>query len=448
MLKNENLDNLITKGVLLGVFLLPIKLSLAYGAILSSLALHLYSKRKNILSIFSGMPTCTIAPILAWTVCVFLSGLLGISIYESIYKGIRFGASLLIVPLVFFAAKNSSPIKILTALLLGQTVSSTHTIISGLLPLNLTRILPGEVTESGQLAISCVAGVGCLFLIFFKNQELKVSRSLFLLAGLNLICLSTVGFYGALLSQLELLSIVSFLIISFCFIALKVYKNYPNLTPNLYLILGVILPIIFSALLINLKRGPWIGVSVALIFIFMRYSKKFVLPIIALIIITAAAVPPIHQRLMNSSDDFFIAGGRNTMWSIGIELVAKYPLGIGFQNSPILRKYDPSIPDMHEHFHNNLLNILVETGWLGLLIFCIWICGMLKGALRSGLQQPDSFLAYTLAGCIISWQVAGLVEYNFGDSEVLLTAFVIIGILASVLSNSDKIDKITWARSL
>jgi hypothetical protein len=35
---------------------------------------------------------------------------------------------------------------------------------------------------------------------------------------------------------------------------------------------------------------------------------------------------------------------------------------------------------------------------------------------------------------LLAWQIAGTVEYNFGDSEIRLIAFVFIGLLITISS--------------
>jgi O-antigen ligase len=169
------------------------------------------------------------------------------------------------------------------------------------------------------------------------------------------------------------------------------------------------------------------------------YSRRLILPAIAVICLTVATVPQIQTRLLQSSRDFFIAGGRSEMWEIGIELAAKYPLGIGYQNSPILQKYDPNIPAVHNHFHSNILNVLVETGWLGLMILGLWVFNLVIVSQKFPLSFPNSLLIKVLSASIISWQIAGLVEYNFGDSEVFMVVLIVVATIAAIVrSETDR----------
>ncbi|MCB0338572.1 MAG: O-antigen ligase family protein, partial [Bdellovibrionales bacterium] len=197
-----------------------------------------------------------------------------------------------------------------------------------------------------------------------------------------------------------------------------------------------------AALLANLKRGPWIGVFFGLAFFLGKVKPKFLLPLFAFCLTIFATVPSIRDRLEESYNHFVIRGGRLIMWEVGSELVAKYPLGIGFGNSKFMRELDPSIPEVHRHFHNNFLNVTVETGWPGLLLYCWWILGSIYLALkRSSSASPQKRIALlAISTSLLSWQIAGLVEYSFGDSEVLFTAFVILGILGSLIIDKTKSD--------
>ena len=109
-------------------------------------------------------------------------------------------------------------------------------------------------------------------------------------------------------------------------------------------------------------------------------ARKYLPPALVLIACLFVTIDPLRQRLEHSSEHFFIAGGRNVIWQIGTELTRQYPLGIGFGNSAFLQKFDPQIPTELRHFHNNFLNVAVETGWLGLCAFIWWLLSIFRSA--------------------------------------------------------------------
>jgi O-antigen ligase len=185
------------------------------------------------------------------------------------------------------------------------------------------------------------------------------------------------------------------------------------------------LPLLISALLLNLKRGPWVGVTLGVAVLCFLFARKFLAFIIGAAIVTAITVPPIRERLAVSYDHFTISGGRSTIWRIGCDLISQYPLGIGYHNSGIMRQFSLEIPPELKHFHNNLINIAAESGILTVGIFVWFIYAVLRACFR----RPLSGLHVAIGCAIISWQTAGLVEYNFGDSEVMIIVWMLLGIL-------------------
>ena len=188
-------------------------------------------------------------------------------------------------------------------------------------------------------------------------------------------------------------------------------------------------------LILNLKRGPWMGTSVAvLLFLAYLQNRRAILLFLLTVIIAAAWIPPISDRLASSLSHFFIAGGRSEIWSIGTEFISKYPLGIGFDNSGILRDYSAEIPKNLKHFHSNYLNIFVEIGYLGIAVFLsfLYTLGLeVKRAVDSATTQNQKITIMLLGCAFIAWSIAGLVEYNFGDSAVVSVFYIVLGVCYS-----------------
>jgi O-antigen ligase len=135
------------------------------------------------------------------------------------------------------------------------------------------------------------------------------------------------------------------------------------------------------------------------------------------------------------------------MWSLGSELVQRYPLGVGPDNSKYMQVIDPTLPHPHQHMHNNFLNVLVESGWLGLAAYLWWIYEAIKLGLimflhrfntKGQTNRLSGLLALALSVSILGWQTAGLVEYNFGDGEIRLIGLFIMGLLLALHSVEEK----------
>lgn len=186
------------------------------------------------------------------------------------------------------------------------------------------------------------------------------------------------------------------------------------------------------ALIANLKRGVWLGVLTTVVTVGWLASRRLVL-IAGLVIVTAVWVaPPVRARLAHSARDLFLPGNRYDIWLAAIDVIRRFPMGVGRKNGEILRDY-ANIPQHHKHAHNNALQITLENGFLGLAAFLWWMGTFAVVAWRTCRRIPPAAplrfaLAVAVFASFVGFHVAGLVEYNFGDSEVLEVFFLVMGL--------------------
>lgn len=233
------------------------------------------------------------------------------------------------------------------------------------------------------------------------------------------------GFFGAVSQSGQ----IALLIIPLAYFFVLLKKE--SVLKQLFSVICLVL--IGTVFLLNLKRGPWIGAFAAAIVFCAMYNRKF-LGVVILSSLLLFGWEPLRERLLLSEAHFFIPGGRNAIWDIGSELFSRYPLGIGFENSGFLRSFSSEIPWKLKHFHNNFLNIAVEAGWLGVTFFFVWLFSIATQVLKTK-NVSDIVLAHSIGCGLLAWQVAGLVEYNFGDSAVVTIAYILIGILLTLTAS-------------
>ena len=405
-------------------------------------------------------------PLLIFAASTGLAAFLGIDPLRSLEKIAGFALLTALIPLYAEAGGSFGAVRILCALLAGQTVASLHTVLSAAFPGSVKQIFLGQVTESGQLALCLPIAIGLVDFISVRNgrggpagQFSRNSRPLlcfshspygYLLGCVNFILICLAGFPAYLHTShafhLALVALALGCLFCACIPALKALRrNSEDSEALLRLLLAGPLPLLAGAMLINLKRGPWAGVLAGCLILIFLYGRRYLFWVLALIVAFSFSLPPVHQRLAGSADDFFIAGGRAEIWEIGVELATRYPLGIGYKNSSFLRNFSSEIPPQLTHFHNNLLNVAVETGWMSLMILLWWLYLLLKTSLSEPYRAPQSILRAATGCAFISWQVAGTVEYNFGDAEVWLIVLLLTGLLTALKgmeqeSSSDRQD--------
>ena len=427
-------------------FLLPLKLPLAYCALVPALVCLLLKLRDGTFRATLAPLKHIFVPLLLFIILAQISSLFGINPLRSTEKLIGLTFFALSIVFYFDIVREHGYSRILTALFAGQSIASLHSVLNGAFPELLPVVFPGQVTESGQLAISLTMATG---MALYLSSEINggnrpafspaKSADLVLWGITNFFLLSILAFaptfhlHGIMVTTLLVISLASLVLA--VIMPLRAARSSGNERSTLLILLmTVVLPLFSAALMVNLKRGPWAGVLISSLLLLFLYGRKFLVPTLLLVLALIFYVEPVYTRLQDAPDHFFIAGGRARIWEIGAELVTRYPLGIGFKNSNFLRSFSPDIPPQLVHFHSNLLNVAAETGWIALMAYIWWIASILRLAFHRPFAARESILISALGAAVLAWQVAGAVEYNFGDSEVLLVAYLTIGTLAGLLS--------------
>jgi len=190
-----------------------------------------------------------------------------------------------------------------------------------------------------------------------------------------------------------------------------------------------------AALEMTLTRSAWIGIAVAACVLVFIWKPKFVLVVPALVVIAFFASPAAVKRRVLSI--FTLQGFSNRTrveyLRAGAGIVRDYPLlGTGpdtvdmvFQNP----KYGLSEEAKNNvHLHNTIVQIAAERGLPALaawLAFVAWVGVSLVKVVRT--RDPDRLpLAAGGLAALAVMLVAGLFEYNFGDSEVTILFLYLI----------------------
>ncbi len=136
---------------------------------------------------------------------------------------------------------------------------------------------------------------------------------------------------------------------------------------------------------------------------------------------------------------------RYYMWQAGLDMIRDKPV-FGQGPGMILRTYPDyrwaEAPNPRQpHLHDNALQIAAERG-LPALAFWLWMMAVLVfGALREArtARARKRFEAPAALGALVTLIVAGVFEYNFGDSEVLMFTLIVAALpFAEALSRTHK----------
>jgi O-antigen ligase len=200
----------------------------------------------------------------------------------------------------------------------------------------------------------------------------------------------------------------------------------------------VVLPVAAWALVVSQTRSAWVGTAAglaALGALALLRAPRWAWAALAAMVALALLLPGgIRSRLTvvdESSRD------RYYMWQAGLDMVMERPVfgqGPGMVEVVYPRFKWPEAPNPRQpHLHNNVLQIAAERGLPGLVFFLWWVGVAFLAALREARRAAAEGRGprWAAAGALAALSavfVAGLFEYNLGDSEVLMLVLLLTAV--------------------
>lgn len=198
---------------------------------------------------------------------------------------------------------------------------------------------------------------------------------------------------------------------------------------------AVVVPVAAWALVVSQTRSAWIGAVVGLSVLALLRAPRFLWLVgaatAAVLVLRPAAIT---ERLTlgdaSTSDRYY-------MWQAGVDMVLDKPVfgqgpGMVLARYPRYRWPEATHP-MQPHLHNNFLQVAAERGLPGLAFFLWWAVAVFAAAIRearraaAGAPGGDGAAGSALAALAAVF-VAGLFEYNLGDSEVLMLVLLLAAV--------------------
>ena len=203
-------------------------------------------------------------------------------------------------------------------------------------------------------------------------------------------------------------------------------------------------------------RGAWLGFTAGVLALvpLMRRARWLLIGLLVLMLV-GVLVGPQHLRLR-----FLTVGDRQDptvkervyMWESAMVMWKERPW-LGFGPGGVKREYHrfakpEAMKQRTGHVHNTPLQILIERGVIGLVAW-LWIWGAFYvtalGLLRRlPAATRDRALVAGSVAAVTGFLVAGLTEYNFGDSEVVMIAWTIMALPFVVGREAERASDQPW----
>lgn len=194
---------------------------------------------------------------------------------------------------------------------------------------------------------------------------------------------------------------------------------------NKVILILLSLPLLFTFYLTN-ARNAVLGVVLGLAVFGALKNRYFLAAMIIIIGVFLLFAPlPLKERIMSIADVNHPSNHtRFIMWDTGLKMIKDHPL-IGIGDVEIKKAYEQyKKPEFHgegAHMHNNIVQIAVTSGLMGLSVWLMWMLYLFFRQIKFYFSTKKNELLNTLAlsslCSMIAFQVSGLTEWNFGDAE-------------------------------
>ena len=299
---------------------------------------------------------------------------------------------LLLMPAVAFAFAGRAPLPLVGGLVLGSVLSAAY---------DMVRV-PLEVSAAKALLDS-----GSLTTEEFNKVLLNTGS------------MTTPQFY--LVGLLLLLAIPP-----------RLWSSMVKRAPWAW---GLALVISGFGLIIHFKRGTWLAFALAVVLLSLLRQNRRILSALLLGVALILAIPATRDRVKDMATMLNPnKGDRAALWSrVAPPLLREHPWGYGYKamRPRDLQAYHPVQPKLN-HLHNNVLQIAGELGWIGGAFWTVWMLAAWGASLAAVRRAAGDARALAAGVCaaFTGLLANGMVEYNFGDTEILMLFALLLGMIA------------------
>lgn len=198
------------------------------------------------------------------------------------------------------------------------------------------------------------------------------------------------------------------------------------------------------SILLSLTRGAWIGVSVSFLVIAFIYNRKIgtllFSILLAFFIFLMSAWTSFRERVLqafNPNDNY--DSERLVLWKSNWAMFTDHPwLGVGHGDYKSFLPYyfeKLNFPADHfqSHAHNQYLQALSNTGFLGFTFYMFFICSLLYMTYSYYRKTQNPLLLGSLAAQL-SFHLGAFTECNFERSKVRLVYLFFAALALSIIS--------------
>ncbi len=207
---------------------------------------------------------------------------------------------------------------------------------------------------------------------------------------------------------------------------------------------SLVMPALIVALAATLSRNAWVGAcaGIGVLFLIRDFRLLGLLPVFAALFI-AFAPSQLTDRLwstfevrqhanMSPTIEASVQSNRDrvAMLKSGLRIIKDHPwTGVGPDMVRVVYPHyrDPgAVNQLNPHLHNVPIQIAAERGLPALVIWLAFIIMLLRDLIAMRARPGFASVTTGALAVVVALIAAGMFEYNFGDSEVLMLFLVVV----------------------
>jgi O-antigen ligase len=225
---------------------------------------------------------------------------------------------------------------------------------------------------------------------------------------------------------------------------------------------ALVMPALVAALAVTLSRNAWVGACAGIVLLLIMRDFRLIalLPVVAVVFL-AVAPAPLADRLYSTfrlnafrhdsaTTEASLESNRDRLAMVrtGLHIIKDDPLtGVGpdmvIQVYPQYRdRY--AVKQLNPHLHNVPLQIAAERGLPALGLWLWFVYTLIADCLRTRKTTSAPSITMAALASVVAMIMAGMFEYNFGDSEFLMLFLLLITLpyAADQAASPDDADRV------
>jgi O-antigen ligase len=195
------------------------------------------------------------------------------------------------------------------------------------------------------------------------------------------------------------------------------------------------LALVGTAIVLSFTRSVWLGAAAGITAVALALPRRLLVAVIApLIVVGVISSGLIYHRIAMSFEqqNFAPDQSRLAYLDVGMQMIREHPIfGVGPERIrtefPHYYRGTALETFYYGHLHNNIMQIGAERGLICLAAFFWFIFELYRGLINAARFSGEArWAALSALSALTGFMVAGMFEYNFGDSEVLLLLLFIV----------------------